>query len=77
MGGSIQQQHPGVVQMQFQSSGDTLFKELFKETAEALQQAFAVLEEGIAASRAQVTPHHVYGFFWPNCILSPTAEGLS
>ncbi len=69
MGGGTQQHCPGVVQMQFQSRKTDL--ELFKERAEALQQAVVVLEEGIAASRAQVTSHHDHGLFWPNCILSP------
>jgi len=53
MRGRTQQQRPGVVQMQFQSRKTDL--ELFKERAEALQQAVVVLEEGITASRAQVT----------------------
>ena len=69
MGGGTQQHCPGVVQMQFQSRKTDL--ELLKERAEALQQAVVVLEEGIAASRAQVTSHHDHGLFWPNCILSP------
>ncbi len=43
------------MQMQFQSRKTDL--ELFKDRAEALQQAVVVLEEGIAASRAQVTQH--------------------
>ncbi|KAL0051989.1 hypothetical protein WJX82_005987 [Trebouxia sp. C0006] len=46
------QQMPAHEQMQFQSRKTDL--ELFKERAEALQQAVVVLEEGIAASRAQV-----------------------
>ena len=70
MGGRTQQECLGVVQMQFQSRKTDL--ELFKDRAEALQQAIVVLEEGIAASRAQVTPHHDHGPFWPNCILSPS-----
>lgn len=61
MGARTKQQRPGVVQMQFQSRKTDL--ELFKERAKALQQALVVLEEGIAASRAQVTPHHDHGSF--------------
>lgn len=46
------------VQMQFEGRKADLA--LFKERAEALQRAVVILEEGIAASRAQVhyTSHH-------------------
>ncbi|KAL0034643.1 hypothetical protein WJX77_000708 [Trebouxia sp. C0004] len=46
------QQMPAHEQVQFQSRKTDL--NLFKERAEALQQAVVVLEEGIATSRAQV-----------------------
>lgn len=46
------------VQMQFQSRKADLG--LFKERAGALEQAVVILEEGIAASRAQVTPHLLF-----------------
>ena len=42
------------MQMQFHSRKTDLAR--FKEQAEALKQAVMVLEEGIAASRAQVGP---------------------
>ena len=48
MGGRTQLQHPGIVQMQLQNRKIDL--ELFKERAEALQQAGVALEEGTTAS---------------------------
>ena len=55
-GGRTQLQHPCIVQMQLQNRKIDL--ELFKERAEALQQAGVALEEGITASRAQQTSDH-------------------